>query len=537
MKLPRFTRFERRIAVAILVTGALPLVATLLLGRGLLRDAYQVGVNARVGRALDRSLVAQRENLALLREQCEHETSTVAFRLSQKPTTAATELSRWRLEQPLLVHAQATLVSTSERLATVGNVANEGSLLAEVSHGDVRLTARFATPKALVEYEETGKTVAVFEQLRRGGDNIVGAFLTGFSIVAALLVLFSLAFGLALARRVTRRVVMVADATRAVAEGKLDVQLPVISDDEVADLTRAFNDMVLELSLSRNRIAYLQRVGAWQEFARRLAHEIKNPLTPIQLAMQQAHRAYEGDDIRYRKVIDDARAIIEEEVATLRQLVGEFSSFAKLPEAKLEQADLTEFARETLRAVGAHVDALNHELGSSVELTGELPIDAIPVRLDVLMLRRAIDNLVRNSVQAIAGNSTDKRGRVVLSVIREDDIACIEIRDNGPGVPTDDVMKIFEAYFTTKRDGTGLGLAIVRKIVLEHQGEIEYNGEEGKGAMFRIRLPVAAPGTSPEDLKRSVLKISALGITPGARGRLATTPSSGSARGTAGTNS
>src|SRR5690606_24292442 len=145
------------------------------------------------------------------------------------------------------------------------------------------------------------------------------------------------------ARGVTTRVDELAEATERVAEGDLSVRVSERGSDEISDFARAFNKMLAEVESSRARIEYLQRIGAWQEMARRLAHEIKNPLTPIQLAVQEIHRRYPESNPEYQKLLDTSLEIVEDEVGTLRRLVSEFSNFARLPRAKLEPADLGEF--------------------------------------------------------------------------------------------------------------------------------------------------------------------------------------------------
>ena len=254
----------------------------------------------------------------------------------------------------------------------------------------------------------------------------------------------------------------------------------------MGDLTRAFNTMVKDMRDSRERIEYLSRISAWQEFARRLAHEIKNPLTPIQLAVQEIHRSYPGDDPRFRRALEDTRAIVEEEIATLRRLVGEFSEFARLPEAHLTGADLGVFVRE----------AMDHSFRSDdegdaieVELRTMISGGALPVMIDAMLLKRCLDNLVRNAVQAIR-QSQSPSGVVTVQARSVGASVWLEVRDNGPGVPDDMHDRVFDPYYTTKTEGTGLGLAIVKKIVLEHGGEISCLRAPEGGACFRIVLPL-----------------------------------------------
>src|SRR6185369_10123519 len=154
-------------------------------------------------------------------------------------------------------------------------------------------------------------------------------------------------------------------ATRPVAEGDLSVRVGLEGDDEVADLGRSFDRMLEELSQSRARVEFLRRMGEWQQVARRLAHEIKNPLTPIQLAVEECHRRYRGDDAEYKRLVETTLEVVAEEVGTLRRLVSEFSSFARLPTADLAPADLGAFLREQ----GAHFTA--GDGGDRASLEGE----------------------------------------------------------------------------------------------------------------------------------------------------------------------
>ena len=278
--------------------------------------------------------------------------------------------------------------------------------------------------------------------------------------------------------------------------------------DELTELARTFNRMIAEMAQSRARIEFLQRIGAWQDMAQRLAHEIKNPLTPIQLAVQECHRKYGGDDKRYRALLDTTLEIVEEEVGTLRRLVGNFSNFARLPQAELETENLADFLKDCENQLGHLEDPSLGEgdevLGSpNVEIRWEAPRTELLVAIDRQMLRRVVVNLVRNAVQAIrdqrargsrpslADEPAEVLGHVVVSATAEGtEGARIEVEDDGPGIAASMRGRIFDPYFTTKADGTGLGLAIVKKIVVEHGGEIEADRSTRLGgARFVVHLP------------------------------------------------
>jgi nitrogen fixation/metabolism regulation signal transduction histidine kinase len=293
------------------------------------------------------------------------------------------------------------------------------------------------------------------------------------------------------AGRIARRVRLLAMATARVGQGDLAVRVRPRGNDEVDALMRSFNGMVDELQQSRSRIAYLERIGAWQQFAQRLAHEIKNPLTPIQLAIQEVAKKYDGGDASFAHTLATAREVIEEEVETLRRLVAAFTDFGRLPDVKLLDGDLAEFVRDAGESHEFLAEAAGTARDASTPVRvefapGEAPL---PVRLDRILLRRVLDNLVKNAVQA---------GAHVVWVRAEtrDNIALLTVEDDGPGVSEEARAHVFDPYFTTHKEGTGLGLAIVRKIALDHGGDVSVESRPGGGARFIVALPEAS-GSSP----------------------------------------
>ncbi len=289
--------------------------------------------------------------------------------------------------------------------------------------------------------------------------------------------------GLLFARRMAQRVARLSQATRKVARGDLDVTVPSRSRDEIGQLNAAFNEMVAELRRNRAQIAYLQKISAWQEVARRLAHEIKNPLTPILLAMQQVQQKYDGNDPRFRKLLDDASEIVHEEIDGLRRLVEAFSAFAKLPSVQAEAEDMAGLLDDFLRSLGS--------LEEQGEVDWSPPTQPFSVRVDKLLFRRVLYNLVENAFMATREAGRRPRVTIRSRELPRSGVALLTVEDNGPGIPEELRERIFDPYFTTKGSGTGLGLAIVKKIVLEHGGAIDVEPGAGGGTRFTIRLPVA----------------------------------------------
>ena len=220
-----------------------------------------------------------------------------------------------------------------------------------------------------------------------------------------------------------------------------------------------------------------QRAAAWREVARRIAHEIKNPLTPIQLAAQRLRKKFTDKAEDLEEVLPVATASIEREVGALKTLVDEFSKFARMPEVRRQQCD----ARKVVQSV---VDLYEGREGVRIELTVDTPIER--VRWDPDQMRRVLINLVDNAAAAM-----EQRGeiRIHLACAEKSGMMRIEVADNGPGIDPQDRDKMFSPYFSTKKRGTGLGLAIVHRIVTDHQGTIRVEENEPSGARFVIEMP------------------------------------------------
>jgi nitrogen fixation/metabolism regulation signal transduction histidine kinase len=302
----------------------------------------------------------------------------------------------------------------------------------------------------------------------------------GVALVAVLA--FATVLGLAVARRATGRVAALRQAALRVGEGDLTVRVAPRGSDELDDLGRAFDRMVAELGETRSRLVYMQKVLAWQEVARRLAHEIKNPLTPIQLAVQELGSKYRGGDPEYERLLATAQEILKEEVGVIRRLVDDFSAFAKLPKVEAAPVDLAQVVEDFARAHPEWQDALT--------VARQGPVEAV---CDRMLIRRVLANLVENGIQAAEEAGRTPRVRVGVEPDDGRRAARVVIDDNGPGVPAESRERVFDPYVTTKEHGTGLGLAIVRKIVLDHGGDVRVADEPSPlgGARLVVTLPAA----------------------------------------------
>jgi two-component system nitrogen regulation sensor histidine kinase NtrY len=276
---------------------------------------------------------------------------------------------------------------------------------------------------------------------------------------------------------------MLADARDDLAlEGQLDVQGKLITiglngsrmrDEANKDLgfVLVFEDLT--------ELIKAQKVAAWQEVARRVAHEIKNPLTPIQLSAQRLRKKFFEQSPDFDRVFDEATNVIINEVGSLKHMVDEFSKFARMPAPQL--------ARQSLHDVLREVVALYRAAQKDIELIVELDEDLPPFNFDREQVKRVFVNLFDNAIQAM-----NQRGRLWVSTKYDTKRkrAVVTVADEGPGIPPEDQERLFLPYFTRKKTGTGLGLAIVRRIITDHEGQIQAGNNHPKGAVFTFDLPV-----------------------------------------------
>ncbi|MDZ7289266.1 MAG: HAMP domain-containing histidine kinase [candidate division KSB1 bacterium] len=296
-------------------------------------------------------------------------------------------------------------------------------------------------------------------ELRRG-------MLLAFLAVYAPMLLFSLGMGWYFARRITSPLAELARGVQQLAAGRWEHRVTVRSQDEIGQLGTAFNQMVGDLRRQQEQVIALEKMAAWREIARVLAHEIKNPLTPMQLMVRQIQDEYPGTDEAYRQTLRECCRIIDEEIEKLRQLVREFSDFARMPELHPAPGQFNELATEVAK--------LYSQRPVELQLDPALP----QCNFDWDAMRRVLINLIENAMQASA------TATITLRTFHSPNEIAIAVEDTGPGIPSENLSRIFEPYFSTKKSGIGLGLAIVKRIVEEHGGTISVQSEVGRGSRF-----------------------------------------------------
>ncbi len=252
-------------------------------------------------------------------------------------------------------------------------------------------------------------------------------------------------------------------------------------NNELGLISAQFNRMAEELVENQQRTIGLEKLASWQTIARKMAHEIKNPLTPIQIMISQLKRNYNGSDEKYQSLLENAHRVILEEVSSLRRMVDDFSEFARLPRAELKECDIISTAQKAVDLAESAYQPHTIHLESSLK--------ELIVPHDDQLLRHVIHNLIKNAAEADRGNATS----ITVKVGLDESNVFVQVQDHGPGVPEELKERIFEAYVTTKHTGPtpgmGLGLAICQKVVLEHNGKLKLESEPGN-TTFTISIPL-----------------------------------------------
>ncbi len=319
------------------------------------------------------------------------------------------------------------------------------------------------------------------------GEQLLGELLDEVTVASAALaaaaLLLTVLFGVLVARRMTRDLDRLVEGAQAAARGDLGHRVAVPARDEVGEVATAFNLMMEDLLAAKDRAVVAERIAAWQEVARRLAHEIKNPLTPIQMSMDTLRKTWAKRHPDFEEILEESTATVLEEADRLKRIVTEFSEFARMPKPTVGPTDVGEVVTSAL-ALYQGAAPVERKLA-----------DALPeIEADRGQLTQVLLNLLENARDAIASRTDPDGGRIVVTTRRGDggDRVEIAVEDNGPGVASEIKERMFTPYFTTKtaKGGTGLGLAIVHRIVSDHGGRIVVGDAPGGGARFAVELPL-----------------------------------------------
>jgi signal transduction histidine kinase len=309
--------------------------------------------------------------------------------------------------------------------------------------------------------------------------NEISVFLNAFLNVYVLMIAIAIFIAILVSRYITRPLQLIRDKLRGVSLGKANEKILWKGKDEIGTLVAEYNRMIDELSRSADMLAKSERESAWREMAKQVAHEIKNPLTPMKLSVQYLQKAWDEKSDDWEERLQRFTRTIIEHIDTLSAIASEFSDFAKMPQKKDSCLNLSDVIK---KSIDLYSDIENIQFGYKA-----IPDPPYHVMADKNQLIRVFNNLIQNAVQAI-GKRHD--GSISIQLEKESGEYLISVTDNGPGIPTDMMDKIFSPSFTTKTSGMGLGLALVRSIVVEAGGSISFKSSPEQGTTFFIRLPV-----------------------------------------------
>ena len=318
-----------------------------------------------------------------------------------------------------------------------------------------------------------------YGQIKVLKDRIVKQVAIFSFLYTAAMILLLLAAGYRLTARVTRPLKELTAATRRIAEDRLDTRLQEKDGGEIGELVRAFNTMADDLAVAREQRAIAERRATWQHVARTIAHEIKNPLTPIKLSTERLYEKYLMESKDFPEVIRSTTTTVLTEIANLQKLVDTFHRYAKFPDPVLEEERLADVAEEAAGLFTGAPAAIERSFD------GGLP----PLKVDKGQIREAVTNLLKNAFEAVEG--TGRAPKVRLAVRRRGNDAVVSVKDNGCGISAENRKRLFQPYFTTKKQGSGIGLALIERIVTLHGGKIVVESEENIGTEISLVFPIS----------------------------------------------
>ncbi|HSM87830.1 MAG TPA: ATP-binding protein [Candidatus Limnocylindrales bacterium] len=320
-------------------------------------------------------------------------------------------------------------------------------------------------------------------------------------VIAGVAVFIGIVISGILTARMSRPIKDLAKAAGEIGQGNWDVRVEPASQDEIGKLAAAFNHMTGELAAQRERLVQTERVAAWRELARRLAHELKNPLFPLQITVENLLRARENTPDQFDEVFRESTATLLGEITNLKTIINRFSDFSKMPAPQLQPVDMEELVRSVVQLFQGQLTS------GPKKIEPELLLEKVPpVSADPVLLRRVIENLVLNAIDAMPDG-----GKLTFHTAKDDKFAVFELTDTGKGLTPEECDRIFTPYYTTKQHGTGLGLAIVQSLVSDHHGRISVRSKKEQGTTFHVELPLASgQGVNVEE-KKTEAKGTAIG--------------------------
>ncbi len=522
-KVKRAGKFQTRLFLYFLLTALIPVIPLLIVTQGLINRSIEIWVKESIAEALKTSL----KLTSNLLEEHKQDVVHFAYILRNKPyilnvirykdaedykNRISKDILKFRLDFLFLYTAKPKRILNLQYnyvlkkhpdLNTVRNslkgreylfVQNEGKknfviyylpVIDKINHRviGVLVTGKFLPDNFNQKANLIGYSYQSYKQMLLYKKPLIKGLTTTVIIILTIIILLvAMIVSYFSSRLITEPIQVLLDATKRIARGELNFQINYKARDEIKLLINAFNHMTKELYASKQALYYSQRIAAWREVARRIAHEIKNPLTPIKLSAERLKLKYNSPD--FEKILKRNTDTIIREVERLEELVKEFAEFAKAPQINPEVVNLNHLILETLTL---------YENIESIKFQTELAQNLPPISVDKQRIKEVLINLINNSIDAIR-NSQKQDGRIVVRSFIKNTMfgnsIIVEVEDNGGGIPPEYETRIFDPEFTTKKEGTGLGLYLVEKIISEHGARVRVVNNPGVGAKFILEFPL-----------------------------------------------
>ena len=343
--------------------------------------------------------------------------------------------------------------------------------------------SRNIDPEIIRYLNETEEAVSFYYTVENSQTGIKVTFAIIYIIVVTLLLFLSTSIAITFASRLTKPIVNLIGASDSISKGALDVKVPELdTDEEFQQLNRNFNSMIERLKEQQNKLLINERYEAWESVARKLAHEIKNPLTPIQLSIDSLREKYKKKLNNQSQEFERYLETINRQIKDIEKLVNEFSNFARMPSPVFKKLDISKLISRSLELI---------RVSSNNAINLKVNTQDLIIYGDEDQLNRVFINLIKNSEEALVEISTKDpsfKGIIDIEINDNNDYIKCRLTDNGPGIT--DAKKAMTPYFTTKKKGTGLGLPIVSKFINEHSGTFSIkNNKKDKGTIITILLP------------------------------------------------
>jgi len=344
--------------------------------------------------------------------------------------------------------------------------------------------SRNVQPKLLQYLDDTSQAVNFYYSVKNNRTGIRITFAIIYVVIVSMFLFLTVVLAITFAGRLTRPIINLISASKNISAGKLDSKVPDIdSDEEIKTLNKNFNAMIDRLKKQQDKLLVAERYSAWETVARKLAHEIKNPLTPIQLSIDRLKEKYSDKLKDQKNEFGDYLETINKQIKDIKKLVNEFSDFARMPSPILKKINVSDVVNRTVSLYKMSDKNINLNFKNN-------PKEKYLINGDSEQLYRVFLNLIKNSLEAIQEKKqkdTNLQGKINVAINKNNEYIVIKMLDNGTGFT--DTKNITRPYYTTKKDGTGLGLPIVTKIINEHNGEINFV-KNSNGAEVIISLPI-----------------------------------------------